>query len=249
MKQKALRKPRAMTLVELIVVLAVLSLLAAMLLPAMMPAKQRSNYITCASNLKEIGTAYRLWAADNGGLPPSQQIMKKGGWSDCLTNANQGAICWTNYLIMADELGQSPNMVVCPNEARKAASSFSNLFDNTHVSYFVGVCANDVYPQSIMGGDRNLGPGTKPDPDYGFSPKSGKGNDVILPISSPVSWTLKIHSAGNPAGAGNILRGDGSGEQASTAFLRQMFMPNAQGTNNWPAGFGPATPSIRLVFP
>jgi hypothetical protein len=175
--------------------------------------------------------------------------MKKGGWSDLLTNANQGALCCTNYAIMANELGQFPKVVICPVDVRHAASSFSNHFDNTHVSYFIGVCANDTFPQAIMGGDRNLGPGTKPDPDYGFSPKSGKGNDVIVPISSPVSWSLKVHSAGNPAGAGTILLGDGSEEPASTAILNQLFMPNAQGTNNWPAGQVPATPSIRLVFP
>ena len=124
----------------------------------------------------------------------------------------------------------------------------SNL-DNTHVSYFIGVSANDTQPQSILGGDRNLGPGTVPAPEYGYSPKSGKGNDVAIPISGPVSWSLKMHSAGYPVGAGNILLGDGSVQQVSTTNLIQMWMPNAQGADNWPAGQVPANPSIRLVFP
>ena len=102
---------------------------------------------------------------------PAQQSVKLNGWGDFLTNANQGAICWTNYAIMQDDLGQSPRLVVCPSDERQAAQSFTNGFDNNNLSYFVGVTANDVYPQSISGGDRNLGPGAKPDPDYGFSPK------------------------------------------------------------------------------
>jgi hypothetical protein len=50
-----------------------------------------------------------------------------------------------------------------------------------------------------------LGPGTTPDPEYGFSPADGRGNDVV--INGPVCWSLKMHSRGNPAGWGNILLG------------------------------------------
>jgi hypothetical protein len=183
-------------------------------------------------------------------LVPALQTVKQGGWGDCLTNANQGAICWTNYTIMRKELGQSPKLLVCPTDKRKAAADLTNDFkDNTHLSYFVGVGANNIYPQSFQGGDRNLGPGNKPDPDYGFSPKSGKGNDVIIPISGPVCWSWKIHSAGNIAGAGNILIGDGSGQQVTSSSLNRSWLTTAADTTNWPAGRTPAVPSVRLVFP
>jgi type II secretory pathway pseudopilin PulG len=254
MKQKTTRGPSAFTRTELIVVIVLLMVLATMFLPFGGNATHRANLkfytrISCLNNLKEIGTAYRLWAGDNGDRTPAEQTVAKGGWADFLTNADQGAICWTNYAIMQNELGQSPKLVVCPADMRQAAFSFTNGFDNTHLSYFVGVSANDAYPQSLMGGDRNLGPGTKPDPDYGFSPASGKGNDVAIPISGPVSWSLKMHSAGNTAGAGNILLGDGSAQQVSSAVFRQKGQPFAAPTTNWPAGHAPATPSIRLIFP
>ena len=85
--------------------------------------------------------------------------------------------------------------------------------------------------------------------DPGFSPASGKGNDVAIPIISPVFWSLKMHSDGKPAGAGNILLGDGSVQQVSSASLNKNWLRNAVPTTNWPAGDAPATPSIRLVFP
>jgi competence protein ComGC len=249
MKTKMMRKSQAITLIEVLLVITVLLVLAFLSLSYLARARSKSAHLSCLNNLKEISTGYRLWAGDNGDLPPFLQKVKKGGWADFLTNANQGAICWTNYAIMENELGEAPMLVVCPDDERKAALSFSNDFDNTHVSYFVGVNASDIYPQSIMGGDRSLGPGTKPDPDYGYSPKSGKGNDVIIPISGAVSWSLKVHPAGSPPGTGNILLGDGSGQQVSTKALNEQWLPNAQGTNNWPVGHIPATPSIRLVFP
>ena len=253
MKQEMRRITPAFTRIELLVlilvVVVVFVLAAALMLPFLARAKAKAPRISCVNNLKEIGTGYRLWAGDNGDLVPSQQSVSNGGWKEFLTNANQGAICWTNYAIMQNELGQTPKLVVCPSDERLPAQAFTNNFDNTHVSYFVGVSANDLYPQSIAGGDRNLGPGTVPDAEYGFSPKSGKGNDVAVPISGPVSWSLKMHSSGNPGCAGNILLGDGSGQQVSSAPFYQGLLRYANPTTNWPAGHTPSVPSIRLVFP
>jgi hypothetical protein len=248
MKQTAQQNLSAFTIIETLVVIVVLAVLISMLLP---PRRVHSslNRISCVNNLKEIGTAYRLWAENNGDLVPPQQIVKKGGWADLLTNADQGAICWTNYALMANDMGQSPKLVICPADERKYSFSFTNGFDNTHVSYFVGVSANDEFPRSTLGGDRNLGPGTIPSRDYGYSPKNGKGNDVAVPISGPVSWSLKMHSAANPAGSGNILLGDGSAQQASSVSLYQNWLRHATRATNWPAGHVPASPSIRLVFP
>jgi competence protein ComGC len=254
MKQIPNRNLSAFTLVEVIILIVIIALLALIYLPNA-ARNQRTHggpRITCLNHLKEIGTAYRLWAEDNGDLWPAQQTVSSNGWRDFLTNANQGAMCWINYSILSNELGQAPKLLICPSDERQPASSFTDKFDNNNVSYFVGVSANDLYPQSIAGGDRNLGPGLVSSNDYGYSPKTGKGNDVAIPINSakgPVSWSLKMHSSGNTAGAGNVLLGDGSAQQVSTASFNQQWLPNADPTTNWPAGHVPATPSIRLLFP
>ena len=154
MKSSALRLQSAFTIIEVLAIIVVLMVLAAMLLPSMAPPRAISKAvrISCVNNLKEVGTAYRLWANDHGDLVPSQQSITNGGWKEFLTNADQGAICWTNYAIMQNELGQSPKLVICPSDERKAALNFTNAFGNLNVSYFVGVSANDEQPQSIQGG-------------------------------------------------------------------------------------------------
>ena len=177
-----------------------------------------------------------------------------------LVNADQGANCWTNYTILADALGRSPKLVMCPSDDRVAAADFvTNALpkdlhgqyfqNNSNLAYFVGVSANTKSPRSLLAGDRNLGGGTVPDSDFGFSPASGEGNDVAIAITGPVSWSLKMHSAEKPAGAGNILMGDGSVQQVSSASLNKNWLRNAVPTTNWPSGHIPASPSIRLVFP
>ena len=250
MKQKMRRDLAGMTIIELVVVIVVIGVLVAFCIPSLLKRTSAAQRISCLNNFLEIGTGYRLWAGDNGDRNPAEQTVAKGGWGDFLTNGDQGAICWTNYAIMSNELGRSTRILVCPVDERKAATSFGSDFnDNAHLSYFVGVSANDTYPQSIQGGDRNLGVGSVPDTDYGFSPKSGKGNDVAIAISGPVSWSWKIHSAGNAAGAGFILLGDGSVQRTTTASFRTNWLNHAAPTTNWPIGHVPATPSVRLVFP
>jgi hypothetical protein len=225
--------------VELAVVIVVVVLLAIMLFPALKREQEKSWRIRCLSNTKLMGAAYRLWAGDHGDLVPTQASMTNGGWRELLSNSNAGQYCWTNFAIMRKELGESPSLVVCPTDERTAARSFTNGFDNTHVSYFVGVDANDVYPQALLGGDRNLGPGLVPGRDYGYSPANGKGNDVFINTNSPVCWSLKMHSNGNTDGSRNILLGDGSGQQISSANFRMYWLRHA----------GTGTNGIRLVFP
>jgi prepilin-type N-terminal cleavage/methylation domain-containing protein len=250
MKMNSRQQRRAFTLVEMCVVIVVLALLASIILPPLVPRHRRyRGTIPCSNNLKEIGVAYRLWESDNGGLFPAEQSITNKGWKEYLTNANQGAICWTNYSIMAADLGQSSRLLVCPADERLPATNCTTGLNNSHVSYFVEVSANDWQPLTILGGDRNLSPGARPEFDYGYSRADGLGNDVAIPLTGPVSWSLKMHSAGNPAGSGNILLGDGSVQQVTTANFNNNWLRKTDPTTTWPAGHAPASPSIRLVFP
>ena len=61
---------RAFTLVELLVVIAVIAILAAMLLPALAAARERSHRAACISNLRQIGLAIHCYAPDFGGKIP-----------------------------------------------------------------------------------------------------------------------------------------------------------------------------------
>src|SRR4030095_13287394 len=55
------------TLVELLVVIAMIGLLAALLLPALSGGKSQGPRITCLSNLRQVATASLLYMADNNG--------------------------------------------------------------------------------------------------------------------------------------------------------------------------------------
>jgi prepilin-type N-terminal cleavage/methylation domain-containing protein len=161
------------------------------------------------------------------------------------------------------------------------AQTTTGTFGNTNLSYWVGPGANDTYPQGLLGGDRNLGaqggnagaPGTSQDQNYGFSQLVGvtSGDDVIVntngavnsspapspgssdaPTTGSVGWSAKLHSAGNTAGAGNIMLGDGSAQQVTSGNLRVNWLKNAVDSGNFSQSQTAATTtagSVRLIFP
>ena len=76
--------PRAMTLIELLVCIAILVILLAITVPAIARARRNSRATQCLSNLHQIGTAFGIYAEMN-----SYHLPDPGGagtqWEDMLS--------------------------------------------------------------------------------------------------------------------------------------------------------------------
>lgn len=96
------RSRRAFTLIELLVVIAIIAILAAILFPVFAQAREKARQTSCASNMKQWGTAANMYMQDYDGLYVSPYKYQGGGcetldwWDDLLqpyAKNRQIAIC------------------------------------------------------------------------------------------------------------------------------------------------------------
>jgi len=81
-----LKRSDGFTLVELLVVIGIISLLIAILLPSLNKAREAAKTVSCASNLRQIGMAIRMYANDNRGFYPV--LAGQWNWYAPLTLVN-----------------------------------------------------------------------------------------------------------------------------------------------------------------
>ena len=139
----AVKSRSAFTLVELLIVIAMLSVLLAMLLPAVGQAREKARQALCSSHVRQIGVTFHLYAQDHQDmLPPFGQY--------CCGNANAKVPYW--WQILPEYTGNPLEAIGIENSSALACPS--NRFLN---NYTYGLNYFDVFGWLDYPGPPNSG--------------------------------------------------------------------------------------------
>lgn len=117
----AQRKCLAFTLVEMLVVIAIICVLSTLLLPALRNAKDMARTTACAGNQKQIGVAFSMYVSDyNGWCPPMKTSNNLWWYMEQILGSALGGGASTPIDI-------SGTALFCPADTRKVSCDWHDV--------------------------------------------------------------------------------------------------------------------------
>ena len=208
------------TLIELLIVIAIIAILAALLLPALGKVKERARTTYCSGNVRTIVTGMNLYQEDNAGwLPLSNPLKNNGRW-------------YWRHLLGPYVLGFKGNLYTT------AGTAFNSTLDvaarTASGPYY---CPSTMTPRSLLDTDKfTLGGGSyykEPVNIYTYGMPYCAGNSKLSRI--PGESAIKVSQIKGKSLSNQLIIGDindrGIGGDVSGQKMRDVW-PNSRTSMN-----------------
>lgn len=155
-------KKENFTLLELLVVVAIIGILVSLLLPSLGRAREKSKSAVCKSNLKQLGIICHLYADSNNGHFPIRDRVNSKSYDDYLAGYD-GRDTLSNAEMISDgltvaQIDGNNGIYMCPSSpfsANPMRSYGINCWGNNQ-SRFQGISGNAPVPKSRQISSVNL---------------------------------------------------------------------------------------------
>lgn len=129
-------KNRNFTLIELLIVIAIIAILASMLLPALNKARDKAKEVKCLNNLKQIALSLANYGDDQKDYNPIYNSASYGGsWAQILSLNKYVPKIVNNY---------SKGIFACPFETFNNSTRSSDNLDWYGTNYGLNTCRNNT---------------------------------------------------------------------------------------------------------
>ena len=204
------------TLLELLVVIALIAILAAMLLPALSKARDKARAISCTSNLKQLGIYMNMYATDQNDVIPqvdSNLASAQGKWQDCLAtfDASKPLADWLHM-----PSGKLRPLFRCPAGPDKFTTSTDYHGYGANATGFTSLYGNDGVKLRTLSGFK------EPSSLFAFGDCSRQGNANSWPKGRVTKFTDIVTGTGTwrHNNGANLCFADGH-----VAFMNKKQLP------------------------
>jgi prepilin-type N-terminal cleavage/methylation domain-containing protein len=211
------------TLMELLVVIAIMGLLAGVLTPSLMNARERGRRTVCVGNLKVIGEAFHMFNIDLGEMPPTENdpvyeaTNKIGDGGATITPIGMGYFYYDEYV-------EDFTVFVCPSSdyLRDSQTLKSNWTANndTESSYIYRaksgdstLTLSDAKPAIVMDYNNTTG----------LYNHKGEYVNILFRNGNVKGVENKVHRADETTSKDGQLTLGGSGEETDPVTKDSLF--------------------------
>lgn len=225
------------TLVELLVVIGVVALLIGMLLPALTRAREAANRTACLSNLRQVYTAFNLYAMDNRDQVPLG-FRTASKQFNSMAFSTTGGNFWVLFGVLThNNTIHDPRILFCPaeNNSKFMFNTPENTWPDAGVTptsnIQVGYAARPErqLPDDLANPPASLQPFTMPKLNR-FRNKA-----ILADLTASKTRVVTRHKTGI-----NVLYGNGG---AKWIQLNVFAQPDA----SWPDPITPPTPGFNAT--
>jgi len=135
----------AFTLVELLVVIGIIAVLIGVLLPALNKARQSANNLKCMANLRSIGQAINIYAAQNKGVLPYGYWDGSNPYGSGVVDARR-----TDWRLLVQSVMQkqsADNYQDAANAGAYTTKIATDVFTDVDVPENIGVLSYGCHPR------------------------------------------------------------------------------------------------------
>ena len=238
MKTSVLRRHKAFTLVELLVVIAVIGVLVGLLLPAVQAAREAARRMQCANNLKQLALAVHNYESSHSAFP-----LTTTGPSRTAPQLGSGFYSWLAMILPQVEQAPLYNSINF-SEAMADSKRFANSTDytqvqvsashpnagaaSTHITTFL--CPSDALSSTSTLGSAYPAPGSYTG-NVGWI-RGATGSDGSTASVSRANGAMPLINPASPDAwqVPRITFRDFTDGTSHTALIAERLVNNAEGT-------------------